>query len=207
MEKVLRISVKADVKAVQKSFKNLKKKDLPFAISKAINDTMFQVKRKVNKDMDSSFRGGAVPFTKQGLMFKRSNKENLTGIMYLKPEQYKYLKYQMDGGVRSAERGFIPIPFRNRVSTTKYGNLRKDQIDRLLSSKQNKLLTINGVRGIYKIYKDKSRRPHLLVALNQKRVTYTKKKFKYYGLVGSAANQYFRKNMEKAIAYAIKTSR
>lgn len=207
MEKVLRISVKSEVKAVQKSLKNLKQKDLPFAISKGINDTLFLVKRKINKDMDAVFRGGATPFTKKGLLYQKSNKENLTGIMYLDSSQYKYLKYQMDGGVRTQSDGFVPIPYRNRVSLTKFGNLRRDQVKKLLNSKANKLLTINGVRGIYKTFKDKSKRPQLLVALQQKSVTYDKKKFKYFDLVNSAAKQYFKKSMEKAAAYAIRTSK
>lgn len=201
------INVKAEIKAVQQSMSRLRKKDLPFAVSKGINDTMFQVKRKVNKDMDAVFRGGATPYTKQGLRYTKSNKENLTGVMYLDSAQYKYLKYQMDGGVRTQSNGFVPIPYRNRVSLTKFGNLRRDQVDKLLNTKSNKLLTINGVRGIYKINKDRSKKPQLLVALQQKSVTYDKKKFKYFDLVNSAAKQYFRKSMENAALYAIRTSR
>ena len=207
MEKVLRISVKADVKAVQKSLKNLKDKDLPFAISKGINDTLFLVKKKINKDMDASFRGGAVPFTKQGIKYDKSNKKNLYGILYIEAKQYKYLKYQMDGGTRPATGKSIPIPFRNRVALNKYGNMTKTKIAQLLNSKQNKLLTINGVRGIYKIFKDKARQPQLLVAMKDKSVTYKKTTFKYFDLVERAAKQYFKKAMEKAAAYAIKTSK
>lgn len=203
----MRISVKAEVKEVQKSLKNLKDKDLPFAISKGINDTLFMVKKKINKDMDALFRGGAVPFTKQGLKYEKSDKKNLEGILYIEAKQYKYLKYQIDGGTRPATGKSIPIPFRNRVSLNKYGNMTKTKIAQLLSSKQNKLLTINGVRGIYKVFKDKARPPQLLVAMKDKSVTYKKTPFKYFNLVDRAAKQYFKKAMEKAAAYAIRTSK
>ena len=205
MEKVLRISVSAEIKDVAKTLKRKQKKQIPFATSVAINNTLFKVRNQLQKDMDTIFRGGAVSWTRRAVKYKKSNKKDLTGILYLEREQYKYLKYQIYGGVRPKKGGkSIPIPFRNRVSLTKAGNLRRAQIARLLSAKQNKLLTINGVRGIYKVKKKSA--PVLLVAMQQKSVTYTDKKFKYFYLVKRSAKKHFKKELQKGLQKALKTA-
>jgi len=199
----MRINIKADTKAINKRLTSLEKKQIPFATSKAINKTAFQTRRQLQKDMDTTFRKGAAGFTKKGVFVKPSHKTNLEANVYILKEQAKYLEKQVFGGVRR-ESFAIPIPFRNRVGLTNQGNLTKAKFRSLVNNKNNKILDINGVKGLYEL--KKNTKPKLLVALNRRSVSYNNPKFKFFALGRRAVNKFFLKNYERELKQAIRKS-
>ena len=199
----MRINIKADTKAINKRLTSLEKKQIPFATSKAINKTAFQTRRQLQKDMDTTFRKGAAGFTKKGVFVKPSHKTNLVANVYILKEQAKYLERQVFGGVRR-ESFAIPIPFRNRVGLTNQGNLTKAKFRSLVNNKNNKILDINGVKGLYEL--KKNTKPKLLVALNRRSVSYSNPKFKFFALGTRAVNKFFLKNYERELKQAIRKS-
>ena len=154
--------------------------------------------------MDNTFRGGAAPFTKRGVLVKKANKKNLEGAVFINKEQSKYLEKQVFGGIRR-EGFFIPIPYRNRVGLTKQGNLTKSKLKTLINNKNNRVLTINNVRGVYQI--KKGQQPKLLVAMNQKEANYNNPKFRFFQRGQLTINKNFKKNYKKQLTRAIKTAR
>nr|BAR34828.1 hypothetical protein [uncultured Mediterranean phage uvMED] len=199
----MRLNIKADTKAINKRLTSLEKKQIPFATSKAINKTAFQTRRQLQKDMDTTFRKGAAGFTKKGVFVKPSHKTNLVANVYILKEQAKYLEKQIFGGVRR-ESFAIPIPFRNRVGLTNQGNLTKAKFRSLVNNKNNKILDINGVKGLYEL--KKNTKPKLLVALNRRSVSYNNPKFKFFALGRRAVNKFFIKNYERELKQAIRKS-
>lgn len=199
----MRLNIKADTKAINKRLTSLEKKQIPFATSKAINKTAFQTRRQLQKDMDTTFRKGAAGFTKKGVFVKPSHKTNLVANVYILKEQAKYLEKQVFGGVRR-ESFAIPIPFRNRVGLTNQGNLTKAKFRSLVNNKNNKILDINGVKGLYEL--KKNTKPKLLVALNRRSVSYNNPKFKFFALGRRAVNKFFIKNYERELKQAIRKS-
>jgi|TARA_R100001440_G_scaffold39217_1_gene58791 hypothetical protein len=200
----MNINIKADTKEINKSLTSFQKKQIPFATSKAINKTAFQTRRQLQKDMDNIFRKGATGFTKKGVFVKPSNKSNLQGNVYILKEQAKYLERQVFGGIRR-ESFAIPIPFRNRIGLTNQGNLTKAKFKSLVNNKNNKILDVNGVKGLYEIKKDS--KPKLLVALNRRSVSYDNPKFKFFALGRRAVNKFFLKNYRKELDKAIRSAK
>ena len=199
----MKLNIKTDIKPINKKLTSLQKKQIPFATSKAINKTAFQTRRQLQKDMDTTFRKGATGFTKKGVFVKPSHKTNLVGNVYILKEQAKYLEKQVFGGVRR-ESFAIPIPFRNRVGLTNQGNLTKAKFRSLVNNKNNKILDINGVKGLYEL--KKNTKPKLLVALNRRSVSYNNPKFKFFALGRRAVNKFFLKNYERELKEAIRKS-
>ena len=200
----MRINIKADTKEINKSLTSFQKKQIPFATSKAINKTAFQTRRQLQKDMDNTFRKGATGFTKKGVFVKPSHKTNLVANVYILKEQAKYLEKQVFGGIRR-ESFAIPIPYRNRVGLTNQGNLTKAKLKSLVNNKNNKILDINGVKGLYEI--KKNTKPKLLVALNRRSVSYNNPKFKFFALGRRAVNKFFIKNYERELNAAIRKAK
>ena len=153
--------------------------------------------------MDTTFRKGAAGFTKKGVFVKPSHKTNLVANVYILKEQAKYLEKQVFGGVRR-ESFAIPIPFRNRVGLPNQGNLTKAKFRSLVNNKNNKILDINGVKGLYELKKNS--KPKLLVALNRRSVSYNNPKFKFFALGRRAVNKFFIKNYERELKQAIRKS-
>lgn len=200
----MNINIKADTKEINKSLTSFQKKQIPFATSKAINKTAFQTRRQLQKDMDNIFRKGATGFTKKGVFVKPSNKANLQGNVFILKEQAKYLERQVFGGIRR-ESFAIPIPFRNRIGLTNQGNLTKAKFKSLVNNKNNKILDVNGVKGLYELKKNS--KPKLLVALNRRSVSYDNPKFKFFALGRRAVNKFFLKNYRKELDKAIRSAK
>ena len=60
----LNIDLSANIKEVSKQLSMRQKRQIPFATSRALNDTAFSIARKdLPRFSDSIFTGGAVPFT------------------------------------------------------------------------------------------------------------------------------------------------
>lgn len=200
----MNINIKADIKPINRKLNSLQKKQIPFATSKAINKTAFQTRRQLQKDMDSTFRKGATAFTKRGVLVNKSHKTNLVGNVYINKEQSKYIEKQVFGGIRS-ESYAIPIPFRDRVRLSKQGNLTKSKFKSLVNNKNNKILEINNVKGLYEV--KKNTKPKLLVALNKRSVSYSNPKFKFFALGRRSVNKFFLKNYKKELREAIRTAK
>ena len=200
---IMKINIKADIEKLSKKLNATQKKQIPFAAANAINQTAFQTRKQIQKDMDTIFRNGAAPFTKRGVLVKKANKKFLEGNVYINKEQSKYLEKQVFGGVRR-EGFFIPIPFRDRVSLSKQGNLTKAKLRALIANKKNKVLNINNVRGVYDVSKDK---PRLLVAMQQKTTKYDNPKFDFFSLGRRIIKKNFQKNYRLKLKQALQTAR
>ena len=94
----MNINIKADIKPLNKKLTSAQKKQIPFATANAINQTAFQTRKQLQKDMGNTFRGGAAPFTKRGVLVQKATKKNLEGAVFINKEQSKYLKKAMNGG-------------------------------------------------------------------------------------------------------------
>ena len=77
----MNINIKADIKPLNKKLTSAQKKQIPFATANAINQTAFQTRKQLQKDMGNTFRGGAAPFTKRGVLVQKATKKNLEGAV------------------------------------------------------------------------------------------------------------------------------
>lgn len=205
---MVKISVKTDVKQIVKKLNSFARKQAPFATSKALNDTAFQVMTK-ERDVVGKHIDKPTPFTKRGFRFKKSNKRKLVAEVFIPPAQNKYMKFQVDGGTRSPNRTAIPIPVGQKKN--KYGNMPRNKVKTLLAG----VKTFSGrpkghpgaPAGIYKRLGAKGRKKlRLMVKWHPENVTY-KSLFPFYSIARREAQARFPSNMRRAMAFALRTAR
>ncbi len=111
-----------------------------------------------------------------------------------------YLKYQIDGGIRSSSKKFA-IPTDN-AKLNKYGNIPGKKSG-VVKGKNQKILTINNMTGVYQTHKDRTVK--LLIAFKDKAVY--KIKFPFYKIGQGFINSKFNRNMIDALDRALKSAK
>jgi len=84
-------------------------KQLPFALSKALNDTVAQGWAEVIASLDKRFNR-PTPFTKLGITFGKANERDLSETIYVRPIQGKNLALTEIGGTRTPRRRAVIKP-------------------------------------------------------------------------------------------------
>lgn len=156
------LDITSNRRAFERSLSDVAQKQLPFALSLAINDTLKDVKKNEEKRMRRVF-DRPTPFTQRGLYLRRANKRTLSGEVGVKDIQAEYLKLQATGGTRRPKRRAIVVPVGQRLN--KYGNMPKGALGRALA----KPTTFVASRGKVKhlppgIYQRKKRGVRMLAA-------------------------------------------
>lgn len=143
-------SVKADFKDLIKQIDDVQKRQIPFATSKAINETAKLVKEAQQKEMRDVF-DRPTQFTINSLFIKPSTKTTLTAKVGLKDYALKgtaaakYLEAEISGGERRLKRyevalrsagvlpeGYFTVPG-DAASMDAYGNIARSQIVQIIS--------------------------------------------------------------------------
>lgn len=116
------------------------KKQIPFATSKALNDTANIVAKHLTDEMDKHL-DRPTPFTKRAFLTgsgrfkgKRSTKRDLEVIIMADKIQNEYLAVNVYGGVRTPKRKAIMIPT-GKLGTNKYGNLPRSTQRQMVAEK------------------------------------------------------------------------
>ena len=201
----MKIDIKTNIKEITKDLSRTQKKQIPFAASKAINDTLtflsgrrgkigllgFEMKSKLDRP---------TPFTQKGFYVIRASKKRLIGILAVKDDVVKYLKFQIDGGVRSSSKR-IAVPTDSKKLNI-YGNIPGKRHG-VSKNKNEQVMTIGKMTGVYKTHKGKV--VDLLIAFKD-RIVY-ESKFPFYTIASSYINKNFNKHFTKAINKALRTAK
>lgn len=173
------------------------RKQMPFAISVALNDTANDVKKGVERQLERDI-DRPTPFTRKAFAVQRSNKRNLTSAVFIKNIQAGYLKPQILGGKRVARKGKPILIPAYAAKKNKYGNLPR-----------NKLKGLNAKGKLFKadrLIVQKMARKNKGVAYSAKDATY-KPRFKFYERAKTTAVKSFPNRMQKALTKALLTAR
>lgn len=145
----------------------LTKDQLPYSMSLAQNALMFGAQRMLKNTVDRFVIGGAVPFTKTGIMVHKSSKKELYAAIY-SPMSGKnarpYIKTMIQGGIRRPlkdnKKLIVPAYGKDRKSVqrlNKRGNIPRNTVGSIMSrSGQN---SIGPVKRESNQYKRKSSKP------------------------------------------------
>lgn len=180
----------------------VKRKQVPFAASRALNDAMLDKgkgARQAEVEALEKYIDRPTRFTKQGFKVTRSTKRNLTAIIEIPQDRWKYMQYHVRGGV---EPGTHAVPV--NVSTNRYGsigNVRKH------ANKSGAFVrTINGVGGIWqRIGGKKSKRLKLLVRFHKSAKYH--KRYPFGEATRKAVRRAFPAFFEKRFREAMRTAR
>jgi hypothetical protein len=198
----MQIKIKDNIKEFSKKLNSFQKKQIPFAASQAINNTLFGLRKEMSKQTVKKL-DRPVPFTQRGFLVEKSKKTNLVGILKIKPEVAKYLKFQIDGGIRSRAKK-IPVPIVKNKRLNKYGNIAGKRTGLVKGSKEF-IDTIEGVTGVWKQGK-KGETPTLLIKFHDS-VKYDKKPFDFYKIGRGYINNTYDRQLTKALTKALRTAR
>jgi hypothetical protein len=114
------IDVKADFAAADRVLSDLGRKQLPFAMAMAINETAMVVKAAEAEEIGTVF-DRPTRFTQNGLFVSRASKTRLTATVGVKRVQAGYLELQVTGGTRRPRGQALVVPVSARLNA--YGNL------------------------------------------------------------------------------------
>lgn len=110
----MEISVRPDIKRASKNLTKIQRKQLPYATSRALNDTAYDGMQHGRK-MAKRLLHKPIGYTIRGIRYSKSTKRKLTATVFINewPDkgtpQAKYLKAQIVGGARApkgSERAF-----------------------------------------------------------------------------------------------------
>lgn len=148
----MKISIETNIKEVTKRIKAYEKKQIPYAVSLALNNTaeiaMKAMKHKIDKDFDVTASWNKVG-GKYGLKKKRASKKNLEVEVFIPKANY-WMEDHEKGDIRVGEKGVILIPtfyFKNMYPNLKTNKQIKKKAQSLLSNKSKKRIFEGTIRG------------------------------------------------------------
>jgi hypothetical protein len=131
----MRIEVKGDLDRLSARLNWIQRDQIPFAASKSLNELAFRIaKQTMPKKADDTFEGGATNFTKRGFGYKKSNKRDLTALVFVNPAQKEYMKFMIEGGVRFPKKRAILVST-TQSKLNKFGNFPRGTVSKMLGDK------------------------------------------------------------------------
>lgn len=214
----MQISVATDLKAFTKGLDKIQRQQLPFATSLALNQTAEFMAVNLNNDT-RKYLDRPTPFTQRAFTIKRSSKRNLTALIFAKPAQAEYLKWQIKGGTRRPKGRAIPLPTTEpeNIKLNRYGNMPRNVIKRLSARPDTFSGTMFGIAGLWQRghYSKKGRFSTSstkrgsnirLLAAYEPSASY-KPRFPYERLTKGYARSGFKPFFDKALARALRTAK
>ena len=197
----MQIKIKDNIKQFTKGLSKVQKKQIPFATAQAINGTLFGLKKEMAKQTVKKL-DRPVAFTQRGFLIEKAKKTKQIGVLRIRPEVADYLKFQIDGGVRSGAKK-IPVPITKNKRLNKFGNIAGKRTGLVKGSKEF-IATIGGATGVWKQGR-KGQQPTLLIKFHDS-VKYDKKPFDFYkigkGYINNTYDKQFKKSLTKALRSA-----
>ncbi len=202
------ISVKSNVKDIEKYLSKTQKQYLPRAIEFSLNETVFLTRKKMLDDM-GKYIDHPTPYTKKGLQYLKADarKGNLTSWIGFVSRTFgktakgasilpsEYMRLLIYGGTRRAKKRAIGVPTEH-VSLNKYGNLGKGKIQKLLEKPKTFQATIKGNSGIWERYgSKKSGQIRMLIGWESK--TDYDASYPFSKQVSTGVNKFYKKSFSK----------
>lgn len=197
----MHINMKSDISKATAKLRGVQKKQIPFAVAKALSDTAWDVAKEESKQMPAKL-DRPTPFSVKAFWVIRATKQKLVATVFIKPIQAAYLKFQVDGGTRRPKGKAMPVP--GDVRLNQYGNMSKGKIKALLSDPRNFSGVIHGNGGIWQ--RQKNGGVKLLVAW-EKTAQYERDRFPFYKIAIGKAKAVIGSNLRRAIDSAMRSAK
>ena len=215
------ITLTVDLDDIIDDLDNMVKRQVPFAAFLALKESVFKGSVDVKKALPYFIQGGPVPFTARGVQYKNPpNKRNLVASIFIPDDQWKYMRWIVDGGVKrwAKSRHGIGKPIYENIRFNKYGNIpgrkRKEAVWREILNRGKKgtvavpmkgglgknefIATINGTTGLWKrVGKGGRANIKLLVKFTHEGADYGKGRFPFQKFAIKFVAKSFPRNFNK----------
>ena len=207
-------NIKGDLKPLTRSLTNIQKKQIPFAVSRAINDTLFDIQKAEKVQMPKKL-DNPTPYTLKAFKINKAKKKLLVGDIHVLPQKYKYLKFAIEGG---SQTGNVPVPYTRtgNIKLNRYGNIvgRRNGLIRKKSQFIGKVKGISGVWERGHISKKgsfttagKSPSTNVKLLIGFEPVVNYKKKFPFHKIADGVARRKFIRHMQKSLKLALRSAK
>ena len=197
------LSMKSNIEQVTKDIERKYRKQIPFAVARALTDVAKHAKEEANRQTQTKFEGGATGWTRRSFAYRRATKTQLEAETYLRAD-HAYMVKQIEGGTRLPKRRAILAPARG-TRLNKYGNITRGKMQQMITNKQKYYAKDDAIWERYGRNGSKVRR----VANYIRRAQY-QAKFPFYqiveGIIGSRSVG-FKARFTMRLAEAIRTAK
>lgn len=215
------LEIKLDQAALESFCKPEWRREIPFVMSHAINRTLIASRKEQQKAMGKHIDGGPNRWTKDGIRYLSSTKQDLHGVLYYKADR-PYMHTIIDGGTVVAKKKKLSQPV--NVRTDKFGNIPSGGGKNKYTARAKKNpkfflgipkgRTGEQFRGVWRRYgkgglskRGKARgRIKLMVSWMRER-RYQNKSFPAYDVVKAHAPRYLDRQLAISFRKALRTSR
>lgn len=166
----MQFGIKSNMEEVERGLNDVARRQMPYAVSVAINDVLKDIKRTSEQRLRSQL-DRPTPFTLKAFGIRFANKRTLTGMVFVKDAQADYLKWAEDGGRRTPKGRAVLMPVKQRLN--KYGNLPRGSVARTVAKPDTFSGAPNGkpgARGIYQRIGKGGSKLKLLISYAEKAV-------------------------------------
>ena len=195
----MKVNVESNIKEITKWTTNAQKKQIPFATSVAINNTLFDLKKEMAKQMDKKL-DRPTPFTKRGFFINKAKKNLLVGVLLMKDIVANYMQFQIEGGTRTTGKQ-IPVPYKPNARLNKFGNIIGKRTG-LIKKNTQFIGNVSGTEGVY----ERTKNGLKLIIGFERSVTY-RPRFPFYVIAEKFSNAVFDKKFAKAFNRALRSAR
>ncbi|MBL4709744.1 MAG: hypothetical protein JKY48_15025 [Flavobacteriales bacterium] len=193
-----------DIKRVQKQLTKIQQKQIPFATAKALTNTAQDAQRAVTKQLPKKL-DRPTRFTLNAIGFSKATKTTLASKVFIKQIQYDYLRWQIDGGVKTSKGKGTGVPT-DLKKLNKFGNIAGRKKG-LVKGKNQFIATIHGISGVWQRFGVKKKRRHLKLIIAFERKVIYKPRLPFQRIVSKIVQNRFPKQFNKAIAFALATAK
>lgn len=200
----MNVNIETNIERVAKQLSIIEKKQIPFAVSVAINETIGKTSkqglravmgREMNKKLDRPMKRTTTAF-----YFHRSSKRNLSATLGFYDWAANFMQYLVHGGMRTSDKN-IPVPYKH-ANLNSYGNIRGKKSG-LIKKNSQFFGKIGKASGVFERVKDAS--PKLIIGFS-KSVNY-KKIFPFYDIAGRYIGFTFPKKFDETLKKALRSAR
>jgi len=197
--------ITSNINEVIQGLNDLEKKQIPFAISKALNDTAFQAQKALTAQLIKKL-DNPTPFTRKAIRVRKATKSRLYAEVYVNEVQAVYLGRLYYGGVEKPKKRALIKPTKD-LKLNKYGNIANKKIQKLLNNPKYFAGTVEGKggkrSGIFRRYKN-GRIKQIIMWVEKKE---QKKRLEFDKTIEGIVRNNLDDNFAKALRFAIETMR
>jgi hypothetical protein len=143
---MITISVRDDFRRATRMMTDLERRQLPFALARALNNTAKAAQLDVQRELPRAF-DKPTPFTQRGIAIKTASRGELEAEVFVRPIQAEYLGLQERGGTREPKGQALVTPVAVRLN--QYGNIPNRGLRRAKARKQVFVGQVRGVGGFW----------------------------------------------------------
>lgn len=190
----LNVSIESNIKEVTKKLNRFQKKQIPFVLSDSINEVSVKAVNAMRSQLAKKLDRPTM-FTKKGVQLKfKARPRDLSALIQIPPIQSKYLEKQIEGGMKTADRQKIPVPYDKGILNA-YGNIRGKKSG-LIRRNTEFIGTVKGIDGVWRRTGGK-RNPAVKLLIGFERTVMYTKRIEFYKTVSSVVKNNINKIMAK----------